>query len=837
MEAAEALTQDKQHSPAFHFWEEDCRRYVTKPDHGNWHLWDELLWRLEREFGHPFRVVAYEKRGDWLRQMWFHPKDTPRSQEAWIGQAQLWFDRNIETQTITYGLMVERPGIEAIQSENMIYDRDGNRLVELLEHDVAFRQMLDDLLGHDFSFAFGVWGEEISQITSAAELRQSLKAVSEHQGWDINLGQKMPCAEAVTLGEEITERIMEAYRLVWPIFLRLMPQDVQGALGVDCRKVVAIGAAGGDREEDDQWLMPARELMARTGKVTSWWSFNPDLEYIARLRESLPTWLYVSYSGHITWRGRIVDFAGPQDKPIESPWPEYTLPEERGRSRLTIRATGTEHDIWMWFLLDRIEHLKPPLHQDDFEPIGKKYQSPGPKHFAFVYERSPGSKPIDGLQAYLSAHNFHFSPDLLATYYLSLQTKPLVILSGLSGTGKTKLAQLFAEWMGGGERAILIPVHPDWTDHRGLLGFCHLLTGTYHATDFLRLLLAARVDWMHGEKRPYFVVLDEMNLARVEHYFADFLSVLESRRQGEDGVVYQDPLSLHDQPRCLLAAGNEALAQDSYAADADHKACIVACEGCPFQDLVKKEHRRGEYTYDEAHRGHFDPLYFVPPRLEVPFNVYFTGTVNVDETTFTFSPKVLDRANVIEFWEVDLEGYWRETGQTGNLSYTCADDSIVRALTHEFTYPFTTGLRQEALQELNLAPYREQLAALVHLLEPSHMHFGYRVADEILVYLLNARCLDDPAFNLDAAFDCAVLQKILPRFHGARAHLWQPLLRLLAFCADDPAATEEQAKTWGEMSVERIREQAGPEPRLPRSTAKLLRMLSDLETEGFTSFT
>jgi len=469
-------------------------------------------------------------------------------------------------------------------------------------------------------------------------------------------------------------------------------------------------------------------------------------------------------------------------------------------------------------------------------------------HFAdmflwFVKERPqlppppPPLRPVSSLSIYLSAHNFHFPPDLLATYYLSLQTKPLVILSGLSGTGKTKLAQYFAEWMGAGERAILIPVHPDWTDHRGLLGFCHLLTGTYHTTNFLRLLLAAHVDWMHGEKRPYFAILDEMNLARVEHYFADFLSVLESRRLGEDGQVYQDSCPLHDQPRCLLAAGNEGLAEEFYTADADHKTCIVACESCPFQDLVKEEHRRGEYTYEEACGGGFNPLHFVPPRLDVPLNIYFTGTVNVDETTFTFSPKVLDRANVIEFGEVDLEGYWGGAGQVGNLSYACADNAAVRAFTHEFTYSFTTGLRKEALQAPNLTPYREQLAALVRLLEPFHMHFGYRVADEMLVYLLNTRHLDDPAFSLDAAFDCAMLQKILPRFHGSRARLWQPLLHLLAFCTGDPSAVTEQAKAWGEMSVERIREQAGPEPRLPRSTAKLLRMLGDLETEGFTSFT
>jgi len=563
---------------------------------------------------------------------------------------------------------------------------------------------------------------------------------------------------------------------------------------------------------------PGLELMVALQPGEIWWGLHRwgTKEAMKHLREALQGSGLLEPGEEV--RVRTGDFGG---------W--------RGGAYLTMGHSLAAEDVLQF----RDEHSLVEHIVGDLAHWFKRFSSyePPRPHEGNSGDKGETGRPIDGLQTYLSAHNFHFSPDLLATYYLSLQTKPFVILSGLSGTGKTKLAQYFAEWMGTRERAILIPVHPDWTDHRGLLGFCHLLTGTYHATDFLRLLLAAHVDWMYRERRPHFVILDEMNLARVEHYFADFLSVLESRRAGEDGQAYQDSFPLHDQPRCLLAAGNEGLAEGFYTAEADHKTCTVTCEGCPFQDLVKEEYRRGELTYEEACEGGFNALCFVPPRLEVPLNVYFTGTVNVDETTFTFSPKVLDRANVIEFGKVDLEGYWGETGQAGDVSYACADDSIVRALTHEFTYPFTTGLRKEALQEPNLVPYREQLAALVHLLEPFHMHFGYRVADEMLVYLLNARNLSDPNFGLDTAFDCAVLQKILPRFHGARARLWQPLLRLLAFCTGDPATTEEQAEAWGGMSVERIREQAGLEPRLPRSTAKLLRMLGDLETEGFTSFT
>jgi DNA polymerase III delta prime subunit len=449
---------------------------------------------------------------------------------------------------------------------------------------------------------------------------------------------------------------------------------------------------------------------------------------------------------------------------------------------------------------------------------------------------SPERNPIASLSSYLAARGFHFPHHLIATYYLSLQTKPFVILSGLSGTGKTKLAQLFAHWLAGEEHAALIPVHPDWTDNRGLLGFHHLLTGAYHTTDFLHLLLRAYADYANGERHPYFAILDEMNLARVEHYFADFLSAMESRRLDEDGRIRQDPFSLHHQPRCLLATGNQALAEGFYTGDRDHKTCVVSCAGCPFRDLVSEQHRRGAYAYEEARRDGFDPLHFVPPRLEVPLNAYITGTVNVDETTFTFSPKVLDRANVIELGEVDLEACWERTEHFGDLSWVFrTDDRIARGFTGDFAYPFATGLRREARQAPELAPYRERLVTLLELLEPYHLHFGYRVADEILTYLLNAHRLDDERFDLEAAFDHAILQKILPRLNGPRERFQEPLARLRMFCAQgregvaDLLQEDRHYRRWEHLQ--------DAEARLQRSTRKLQRMQRDLETEGFTSFT
>ncbi len=961
-----------QQRKVFRMWEEDCQRYVKKGEHGGWHIWDDLRAKLEKEFGHPFVVVPYQRHGDWLKALWFHPKDTPRSERDWICQAQLYFARNVEHQQVSFGLIVENMGIGEVEREGLTRDRDGHRLKALLE-DKRFRDRIDALVArHGLQIRYSVWNMREGTLPSARAVRDLLQGLPDDQGWDVDLRRKMPCVEAVALGEEFTQQILETYRAVWPIFLEVLPPEVREVLAEGGRKVVLIAASARKRLEDDPWPIQAQGLIQKTGKAASWWSYNPDPEYIDLLRDSLPTWLYVSYGGKILQRRRIVDIATAGGNPLASPWPEHTAPEEQGKTRFFLDATGKEHDAKIWLLLDRIELVDPPLTVEDFEPVGEKYQRPGQNHFAFVYGPVKGrgadekpstrsSHPIARLSAYLSAHGFHFPDDLLTTYYLSLQTKPFVILSGLSGTGKTKLAQLFGEFIsppvrweveeetegvvsrdtfiltirpymqkysravipvdawayfpdldlgektrvrvqvgdveeecqlsrqahpqnpngylqllfkgrvrawirdelevgdtvevqrsgteeepiyilrkGGARkrrgvvekaRVVLVPVRPDWTDPRGLLGFHHILTGTYHPTDFLRLILTAYSD---PDRRPHFAILDEMNLARVEYYFADFLSVLESRRLGADGKVHQDPFLLHDQPRCLLASGNEALAEGFYAAESDHKTCTVTCEGCPFQRLVDGRYHRGEYEYEEARRGGFDPLYFVPPRLEVPLNVYFTGTVNVDETTFTFSPKVLDRANVIEFGDVDLEGYWEGIGSEGDAHP--ADEAVVRAFTHDFSYPFSTGLRERARSDPDLAPYRKQLASLVRLLEPFHMHFAYRVADEILVYLLNARELRAPGFGLDVAFDHAILQKILPRFHGSRARLWSPLLRLLAFCSGSPSEAEARAKLWENHTVAQIEQELEESPRSPRSVAKLIRMLHDLENEGFTSF-
>ena len=389
----------------------------------------------------------------------------------------------------------------------------------------------------------------------------------------------------------------------------------------------------------------------------------------------------------------------------------------------------------------------------------------------------------------------------------------------------------------------VVPVRPDWVDNRGLLGYLNPITGAYSATPFLSLLLEAKAEEARADKEerpphPFLVVLDEMNLARVEHYFSDFLSALES---GE-------PIPLHE----------------------------------------SKEVEEGG---TESGSGAV-----VPRQLRVPENVFFTGTVNVDETTYMFSPKVLDRAFTIEFDQVDLKGYTdgEAPQESGGLDL---GTGAALALT-PYRNPKPSDWRDFCKLD---GGYGEVLRQLHGVLEEEHRHFGYRVANEIarFVNLAHAQSSGDKA-TVRAAFDLALRQKVLPKFHGTQQELEPLLKRLFNFALDGkdggskkanvtlddwrvsrgrlswagkqkptpggsvpagtpPAAADEPAdggegETKGSTTTADVDSAAteidaskgtaasagarseGCEPEFPRTAAKLWRMLKRLEQRGFTSF-
>lgn len=328
--------------------------------------------------------------------------------------------------------------------------------------------------------------------------------------------------------------------------------------------------------------------------------------------------------------------------------------------------------------------------------------------------------------------------------------------------------------------SLFVPVRTDWRDSKSLLGYYNPLTGTYEWTDFLRFLLRAVRSYREGDGLAWFVILDEMNLARVEYYFADLLSVLESGRDG-DGWT-REPLRIH------------------YPSDA---------EG----DLP-------------------------PSQIKLPPNIYVVGTVNVDETTHAFSPKVLDRAFTLELTEADFNGY---PPDPSDLPGGQIDTAERRAVLSNF------GRHGQFIRidKPAIASYveengevREHLQGLNGQLRPYQLHFGYRVFDEIVSFLISAR-KNQLYRDMDDAFDAAVLMKVLPKFHGSRGKLEEPLKRVLAWCllpnAPDYETVDEALKGQEDTGAV-IRALEGQTYRFARTAAKARRMLWELYTSGFASF-
>jgi len=371
--------------------------------------------------------------------------------------------------------------------------------------------------------------------------------------------------------------------------------------------------------------------------------------------------------------------------------------------------------------------------------------------------------------------NFTFPRELITRYLLSLTSKPFVLLTGISGTGKTKIAQVFAEFILQNQeeevresRKKFIPVRPDWMDNRGLLGFYNLLDESYHSTPLMELLLTANGE--SNAKIPFFAILDEMNLARVEQYFSDFLSIMESRTpDNQDG----EWLILH-----------------------------------PF----------GENKPAVAN-------YSVPSKIRIPMNLFFTGTVNVDESTYMFSPKVLDRANVIEFNDVLLD---RDHPSELESRFVLRRD--MQSL--DAVSGMLADRRLSSLQDFEEAirmngSYLWTLEQLISLLREYNLHFGYRVINEISRFLLNARKYV-ANYVFEEAFDIQVLQKILPKYHGTQAKLQEPLEKFLAFCFSE---NDKYSDDLLQMALK-----GSDGARFPRSAKKLAQMLRSLNAQGYCSF-
>ncbi len=333
---------------------------------------------------------------------------------------------------------------------------------------------------------------------------------------------------------------------------------------------------------------------------------------------------------------------------------------------------------------------------------------------------------LDYIHRYIAAKGYYFDTETLYNYHICLKTRPFVILAGLSGTGKSKLTQLYAEALGHRSHYLRLPVRPNWTDDRYLLGHLNVITGEYMTEPAVEFVMEAGND----QDNLYFFCLDEMNLAHVEYYFSQFLSAMEEEQPKDRRITL------------LSKRAQKQLEELGKAAD-------------------------------------------VPAELLIPTNLFFTGTINVDETTQPVSDKVIDRANTLEFFNVDLEKIPEQASPPEPIGLST----------------FTWKSYQERKPDTT---YRSLIVEINTILKKADLGLGYRVLHEIELYLANSKNLLAP----EVALDLQVKQRILPRVRGTQI-IEGTLNDLLAF-----------TKTHN----------------LPRSEQRLNEMKSRLTRDGYTSF-
>lgn len=371
---------------------------------------------------------------------------------------------------------------------------------------------------------------------------------------------------------------------------------------------------------------------------------------------------------------------------------------------------------------------------------------------------------LQHINTYIAEKGFMFDEGLVENYYLSLKSKPFVILAGTSGTGKTRLVRLFAEAIGATSdngRYKLVSVRPDWSDSSDLFGHVDL-NGKFVPGAIIDFIKKAELD----NSNSYFLCLDEMNLARVEYYLSDILSVIETREL-KNGQVVTDPL----------------LSANAYGTDKD---------------------AAGKYG-----------------TLRIPENLYIIGTVNMDETTFPFSRKVLDRANTIEFSTVDfLSGFNSTTVEVKplNLGNDFMKAEYVFLKQCESEKDFTDKLCVE-LQEIN------------KILEKANAHVGYRVRDEIAFYMLNNKKAE--LLSEDEAFDNEIMQKILPRIQGSSAAVKNMLCELFKRCAGEYESYQTESD---DISSKMFKAAQKADCKYRKSAEKIAYMVRRFEEDGFTAY-
>ena len=384
------------------------------------------------------------------------------------------------------------------------------------------------------------------------------------------------------------------------------------------------------------------------------------------------------------------------------------------------------------------------------------------------------STAVEQLIRDIADDGFTFEPWQIASFVTAIRTKPFVILAGVSGTGKSKLPSLVSKHTGG--MSTRISVRPDWTDSSEVLGYVDL-QGTFRPGAFLILTKKASL----SSDTHSICIIDEMNLARVEYYFAEILSCIEDRRPSQTGGFESDSLL------SLQLNGND-------------------------------EHWQHQ---------------------SIPANLAIVGTVNMDESTHGFSRKVLDRAFTIELSEVDLD--WHPELQGEKVPPSKIGEAWPVAFWHSAATRLSQISNFNAASVAIIQSSIDLLKRINDCLTCSQLQVGYRTRDEIILFLLNAqeirssfRSRNDEVVD---PLDLVLSMKILPRIVGGSNAIRRTLLGLLGLAIqgkpfDNEDLVDSQVDQWDKAG--RTTTLVGA--KLPRSAARLCLMWDRLETEGFTSY-
>lgn len=363
----------------------------------------------------------------------------------------------------------------------------------------------------------------------------------------------------------------------------------------------------------------------------------------------------------------------------------------------------------------------------------------------------------------------------------ALLSKRFLIATGLAGSGKTKLAQALARWItpSGGESSLpTYAVIPVGADWTGSENVLGYPSGLDSGSYLAKPALDLILQAQAHPGIPHFLILDEMNLSHVERYFADILSAIES----------EEDIPLHGE----------------------------------------EERKAGGRV--------------IPQKLGLPKNLFIVGTVNVDETTYMFSPKVLDRANVIEF-RMDVGELKAFLGNPAKPDLARLDGKgagFCKAFADAAGGP--ADVPEEARE-----PFEREMELFFKALQGHGAEFGYRVAHEAARFAHFYKALGNRPGEEDwfpAAFDCIIVQKFLPKLHGSRAKLGPLLKKLWFLCLNEAAALGADALKAAEEAARSTDRKAEPttDPdilagaRYPLSAEKIGRMWRLLNENGFASF-